>query len=115
MAEEFREIGVMKAIGIGNVKIRSMYVVKYFFMAVCGSVLGLILSIPFGNVLMESVSDNMVLENGFGYVINVIGALAVVCATVLFSYMCTGKVKKSSPLDAIRSGQTGERFNKKKR
>lgn len=114
VAEEFREIGVMKAIGIGNAKIRSMYVVKYFFIAVCGSVIGFIMSIPFGNVLMESVSDNMVLENGFGYVINAIGALAVVCATVLFSYMCTGKVKKSSPLDAIRSGQTGERFNKKK-
>lgn len=29
LSEEFREIGVMKAIGIGNFKIRSLYLVKY--------------------------------------------------------------------------------------
>lgn len=112
--EEYREIGVMKAIGISNIKIRSMYVAKYLFMALIGSALGFILSIPFGNMLIKSVSDNMVLNNSYGYYINVIGAFIVVLITVLFSYLCTGKVKKSSPLDAIRSGQTGERYNKKK-
>ncbi|MEE0410097.1 MAG: FtsX-like permease family protein, partial [Clostridia bacterium] len=32
---------------------------------------------------------------------------------LLFSYRCTGKVKKMTPIDAIRNGQTGERFHKK--
>ncbi|MCM1300027.1 MAG: hypothetical protein NC228_10735, partial [[Eubacterium] siraeum] len=34
-------------------------------------------------------------------------------AVVLFSYMCTGKIRKFSPIDAIHSGETGESFKKK--
>lgn len=38
--EEFREIGVMKAIGISNFKIRSLYLTKYLMLAVIGAVGG---------------------------------------------------------------------------
>ena len=34
LSEEFREIGVMKAIGIRNLKIRSLYLVKYAALSV---------------------------------------------------------------------------------
>lgn len=37
----------------------------------------------------------------------------VVCIIVLFAYLCTGKVKKATPVDAIRNGQTGERYKNK--
>lgn len=36
MSEEFREIGVMKAIGIGNAKIRGLYIIKYLVISVVG-------------------------------------------------------------------------------
>lgn len=113
ISEEFREIGVMKAIGLTNRKIRSIYIGKYLMLAVVGTAIGFLTSIPFGNVLMKSVSDNMVLGNYMGVSINFIGALLVVSITILFAYFCTRKVKKSSPLDAIRTGQTGERYKKK--
>ena len=113
--EEYREIGVMKAIGIRNFKIRSLYVIKYFFMALVGGSLGLVLSIPFGNMLLASVSGKMVLGNDSGILLNIIGALVVMCLMVGVSYLCTGKVKKSTPVDAIRNGQTGERYKKKNR
>ncbi|MCI6552515.1 MAG: ABC transporter permease [Lachnospiraceae bacterium] len=113
ITEEFREIGVMKAIGITNRKIRSLYVVKYLMMAVTGAVIGFFASIPFGNLLLQSVSENMVLGNENAVLMNVSGAVLVFCVILLFAYFCTGKVKKATPIDAIRSGQTGERYRKK--
>lgn len=111
--EEFREIGVMKAIGITNRKIRSLYIVKYMILAVVGAAIGFFISIPFGELLMKSVTENMVLGNDLGIICNVTGAILVVIVIIGFAYFCTGKVKKASPVDAIRSGQTGERYRKK--
>ncbi|MBQ7954392.1 MAG: FtsX-like permease family protein [Lachnospiraceae bacterium] len=113
IAEEFREIGVMKAIGLSNGKIRRLYIVKYLMMAILGAVIGFFASIPFGTLLLDSVSKKMVLGNDNALMINVLGSVLVVCVIVLFAYFCTGKVKKSSPVDAIRSGQTGERYKNK--
>ena len=113
IAEEFHEIGVMKAIGLSNRKIRSLYIVKYFMMSIAGAVIGFFASIPFGQMLLDATSKKMVLGNDSGVLINVLGAILVVFVIVLFAYLCTGKVKKASPVDAIRSGQTGERYERK--
>mgnify|MGYP000552250713 FL=1 len=113
IAEEYREIGVMKAIGIKNHKIRGLYIVKYLMMSVIGGIIGFFASIPFGNMLIMSVSENMVLGNDAGFLINIISAVGTVIIILLFAYGCTSKVKKLTPIDAIRSGQTGERFGKK--
>ena len=113
LSEEFREIGVMKAIGIRNTAIRSLYLVKYFFMAVIGAAIGFFGSIPFANLLIGSVSDSIVLEHHNIVFINLLCCIFVVLLILFFCYTCTAQVKKLSPLDAIRSGQTGERFSKK--
>ncbi|MCQ2522463.1 MAG: ABC transporter permease [Lachnospiraceae bacterium] len=113
LSEEFREIGVMKAIGIKNRKIRGIYLIKYFAIASISAVIGFFCSIPFGNMLMKSISKNMVLGNNNGILLNIISSILVVGIIVLYAYRCTGKLKKYSPLDAIRSGQTGERYKKK--
>lgn len=113
LSEEFREIGVMKAIGIGNTKIRGLYMVKYLMMAAAGAAVGFFASIPFGNLLLDSVSESIVLDNENTVLINLICCMLVVAVILLFCYGCTGKVKKFTPVDAVRNGTTGERFNKK--
>lgn len=113
ITEEFREIGVMKAIGISNGKIRALYLVKYLLMSCVGALIGLFVSIPFGKLLLNAASSNMVLGNESGVLLNIFGAILVVFVIVLFAYLCTGKVKKASPVDAIHSGQTGERYKSK--
>lgn len=113
LTEEYREIGVMKAIGIRNVKIRSLYLVKYFSLAVLGSAIGFCAGIPFGNMLLKSISQTIVLENDYGMLISIICAVMVVVVILLFCFACTAKVKKYTPVDAIRNGTTGERFQKK--
>ena len=103
----------MKAIGLRNRKIRGLYIVKYLILSVIGGVIGFFASIPFGNMLLMSVSENMVLGNNAGLLINVISAIGTITIILLFAYGCTRKVKRLTPIDAIRSGQTGERFGKK--
>lgn len=44
--EDFRQIGIMKAIGIKNSDIRKIYSFKYMVIAIIGSVIGFALSIP---------------------------------------------------------------------
>ena len=113
IAEEFREIGVMKAIGLQNNSIRLLYLAKYLFISLVGAFIGYFLNIPFGEMLIASVSKNMVLENQNSAVIGVLCCAGVVLVILFFSWNCTGKIKKLSPIDAVRSGQTGERFHKK--
>jgi len=113
IAEEYREIGVMKAIGIRNHRIRGLYIVKYLIMSAVGGIIGFFASIPFGNMLITSVSENMVLGNNAGLLINAISVVGTMIIILMFAYGCTSKVKKLTPIDAIRSGQTGERFGKK--
>ena len=113
LKEEFREIGVMKAIGLPNARIRGLYMVKYLMMALVGAAIGFLLSIPMGRMLLDSVSKSMVLESEGSIAINAVCALGVVLIILGFCYLCTGKVKKFTPVDAIRSGATGERFKKK--
>lgn len=113
LSEEFREIGVMKAIGIGNFKIRGLYLVKYMGLSVIGATIGLALGFPFGEMLMSVSSQSIIVRNQNPILVNILCAVLVIAVILLFCYGCTGKVKKMTPIDAIRNGQTGERFRKK--
>lgn len=113
ISSEFREIGVMKAIGLGNLKIRSQYLVKYLAISVVGAVIGTVLSVPFGKLLNEISSNAVMVDNDGSIFTNILCAIAVIAVIMLFAFICTRKTNKLSPVDAIRNGQTGERFKRK--
>lgn len=113
LSEEFREIGVMKAIGIRNGKIRGLYIVKYFAISLVGAVIGFFLSVPFGEMMMQNVSRNIVIAVDNRVLVNGICAIGTAAVVVGFCYLCTRKIKKFSPIDAIRNGETGERYSRK--
>lgn len=113
LSEEYREIGVMKAIGIGNLKIRGLYLVKYAALSVIGAIIGLVLGFPFGEMLVKVSSKSVIIDTGNPFFVNIISVLFVIAVILWFCYSCTGIVKKMTPIDAIRNGQTGERFRKK--
>lgn len=113
LTEEFRQIGVMKAIGLPNPQIRGLYLAKYLLLSVIGAFIGFFGSIPFSELLLDSVSQTMVLGNEDSLLINALCCILVVGIILAFCYSCTAKVKKFTPVDAIRSGTTGERFHKK--
>ncbi len=113
LSEEFREIGVMKAIGIRSIKIRGLYLIKYSTISVVGAGIGLILSYPFGKMLMELSTGSIIIGSGSSASVNIGCAVLVAAVILLFCLGCTGRVSKMSPIDAVRNGQTGERFRQK--
>ncbi|MBR1663175.1 MAG: FtsX-like permease family protein [Ruminococcus sp.] len=113
ITEEFREIGVMKAVGLKNRSVRGLYLVKYLGISLVGTLVGFVLSFPLGRMLMDSVNKKIVLENDSSVLVSLLCCAAVVMIIMLFSYRCTRKIKKLSPIDAVRNGQTGERFKKR--
>lgn len=113
ITEEFREIGVMKAIGMKNNPIRGLYIIKYLAISVTGTTIGLILSFPFSRIMIDGISKKIVISGENNFFINIAAAVTAGAVVVLFSYLCTRKIRKFSPIDAIRSGETGERFKKK--
>ncbi|MCR5719808.1 MAG: FtsX-like permease family protein [Lachnospiraceae bacterium] len=113
LTEDFREIGVMKAVGIKNRFIRGTYILKYFFLSVIGAAIGYAFSLPFGQMMLKSVTGKLVIGSDNQVFIGFLSAVAVVAIIVLFCYGCTRRIKKLSPIDAVRNGETGERFNKR--
>ncbi|MDE6728067.1 MAG: ABC transporter permease, partial [Oscillospiraceae bacterium] len=113
ITEEFREIGVMKAIGIKNFAIRGLYIAKYFAIAVIGTAVGLGLSFPFSRIMLNGISGKIIISGEDNFLINIAAAIFAGAVVVLFSYLCTRKIRRFSPIDAIHSGETGERFKKK--
>lgn len=113
LTEEFREIGVMKAIGIKNKRIQWLYCIKYLVMSLVGATIGTLLGIPFGEMLMNEVTENIVLESFGSYFINVLCGVITIIIIMTFCFFATGKLKKFSPIEAIRGGSNGERFKGK--
>lgn len=112
--QDYKEIGIMKSIGIQNASIRKLYVVKYFAIASVGALIGFIAGIPFGKMLLQQVTENIITKNGNSGILLQLAASILVAGVITgFAYHSTGKIKKMSPMDAMRSGNNGERFKKK--
>ncbi|WP_294472359.1 FtsX-like permease family protein [uncultured Ruminococcus sp.] len=111
--EDLREIGVMKAVGLQNSSIRGLYMIKYLALSAVGAVIGFVCSIPLTEMMLAAVSENMVLGSEHSMLMGLVSVACVVALILLFCYTSTRKVRKLSPIDAVRSGQTGERFGKR--
>lgn len=115
MEENYREIGVMKAIGMRNFSIQKIYLAKYFAVVVVGAFAGCLVSVPVGKLMTESVSKNMVLGDSAGSLgINLVCGAAVIVFVTGMCILFTGKLKKVSAIDAIRNGENGERYRRRR-
>lgn len=112
LQEDYKEIGIMKAIGIGEMRMKGIYLLKYFAVALVGSALGLLCSFPLEELLLSSAMKNFVIPDvGSNALCNVLCAVSVVLIVALFCYACTGKIKKYTVIEAIRRGSNGERYH----
>lgn len=115
MEEQYGEIGILKAIGFKNFSIQKIYLLKYLCIVVVGSILGFFLSLPVSHFMIESVSQNMIMESTKQNVlVNILCCLFVILSVISFCYFCTRRFRKVSVITALRGGSTGERFEKKK-
>lgn len=116
LQEDYREIGVMKALGIPDGGIKGVYLVKYLALSVMGALIGFALSFPFGNLLLsQTIANIMVEESKSNILIHIACAAAVVLVVSAFCYGSTNRLKKISVMEAIRNGSDGERYHAKSR
>ena len=109
--EDYREIGIMKAVGMKDFAIKKLYLIKYFVLVAAGSLIGLAASVPVSSFMVKGVSKNMIMEDASANLwINIICTLLIILIVMLFCYGCTNKLNKVSAIAAIRGGQTGERY-----
>ncbi len=93
MEEDYREIGVMKAIGITQQDIRRIYLAKYFVMAALASLCGYLVSLG----VVRLFTANITLYLG-------VKAFSVL---ILCSFILRW-VNRITAVEALRSGTTGE-------
>lgn len=112
LQEDYKEIGIMKAIGIRDIRIKGIYLIKYFVIALAGSALGMGASFPFSKLLLSQVMDDIVTPPlGSSFFIHLLCAAAIVLIVLLFCYSCTGRIKKYTAVEAIRNGGNEERYH----
>ena len=110
--EDYKEIGVMKAIGILQPDIKRIYISKYFAMAAGASVAGYILSL----FLNKIFSANIMLYIGSApksivQLIIPFLATALIFFIVLFFCMLTlRRFNRITAVEALRLGNTGESY-----
>lgn len=114
LSEEYKEIGVMKAIGIKNFTIKKTYLIKYFVLITVAAIIGCALSIPVSKSSLKLTAGNLMLQDSRGKAgINIICAFGVMAVVMLLCLLSTNRIRRISAMEAIRNGATGERFNRK--
>jgi len=104
--EDYREIGVMKAIGLRVSDIRKIYLTKYIAIAAAGSLLGYGLSFAFRDALLANIrlymgeSDNASLAP----LLAIISVALVFLAISAYVNSVLGRFRKIPPAEAIRFG-----------
>jgi putative ABC transport system permease protein len=114
LQENFNEIGMMKAIGIGDSGIRRIYLIKYLSLSILGGGLGLLLSFPIGQKILDVYMINIVNDthNDGTVIYHFLSALMIIVLVVIFCYQSLGKLRHISVIDTIRRGSS-ERFRTK--
>lgn len=72
------------------------------------------MSIPFGAMFIKQIFENIMISKESAMLgINLCCALVIVAIVMFFCYSCTNRIKKFSPIAAIRNGSSGERYKRK--
>jgi putative ABC transport system permease protein len=109
--EDYREIGVMKAIGLRVADIKKIYLTQYIAIAAAGSLLGYGLSFVFRDALLANIrlymgeSDNAVLSPLLG----ILSVGLVFLAISAYVNGVLGRFRAISPAEAVRFGVSQEK------
>lgn len=115
--DDYREIGVMKAIGLRVSDIKKVYLAKYAAIAAAGSVFGFALSFVFRGALLENIRLYMG-ESGNPFIaslLGLLGTLLVFLAIVAYVNGVLKRFRRISAAEAVRFGASQERTGGAKR
>lgn len=109
--DDYREIGVMKAIGLRVSDIKKIYLVEYAAVAALGCSLGFGLSFLFKGKLLENIRLYMgeSAHSSFALLLGTVSVLLVFLAIVAYVNTVLKRFRKIRPAEAIRFGVSQER------
>lgn len=109
--DEFREIGVMKAIGIRNSEIKKIYLGRYLAISIIGCILGFILSLVLMDFFLEPIYLNLGGGRGAGMslIVGFLLSLFVFILSIGYVNRVLNVLKKFSPTQALRNEATIKR------
>jgi putative ABC transport system permease protein len=115
--DDYREIGVMKAIGLRVSDIKKIYLAKYAVIAAAGSILGFSLSFVFKGILLENIRLYMgeSEHSSFAVALGVIGILLVFFAIMVYVNGVLKRFRTISAAEAIRFGTSQDKNTGAKR
>lgn len=109
--DDFREIGVMKAIGLRGSDIRTIYLAKYAAIGVVGCSIGYLLSLAFGGLLTENIRVFMgeSMNASLATLLGILGVVVVLLAIIGYVSVVLRRLRKISAAEAIRFGTRQEK------
>lgn len=111
LQNDYKEIGVLKAIGFRNFAIKRLYLTKYLGLSIIGGILGFMIGLQLSKLMSLKLSQYIITpDSTMGIIVSMISVIAMIVVTLLFCLLCMHKISKASAIDAIRQGHTGERF-----
>ncbi|MED0932633.1 ABC transporter permease [Bacillus mobilis] len=105
MEEDYREIGVMKAIGITSKEIQKLYVTKYVVIAASGCICGYILSLFVTKIFTSNISLYMGTANTsvLHFIVPLIVTTLLFLAVIFFCRLILRNFRRITAIDALRS------------
>ena len=109
--EDYREIGVMKAIGVQKGDIKKIYLVKYVVMAALASLLGYLLSLSINHLFAANIM--LYIGNApksvFQHLLPFLAVAVVFMIVIFFVMLILRRFNKISAVEALRAGNMGDR------
>lgn len=108
---DYREIGVMIAIGLRVSDIRKIYLAKYAVLTAAGCLVGFALSFMFRGLLLDNIrlymggSEN----SSLGVLSGVVGIVIVFLAVIGYVSRVLGRFRRISAAEAVRFGQAQDK------
>ncbi|MFN2340711.1 MAG: FtsX-like permease family protein [Halanaerobium sp.] len=115
--EDYKEIGVMKGIGITARDIKKIYLLKYIFIALSGTAVGFLLYLASRKVFLQNILlyTGEAPKSALQILLPLITALMIAAVVIVFAYIILRRFNKISPVEAIRMGaSTNSKFNQSK-
>ena len=114
--DEYREIGVMKAIGIRDKDVKKLYLDQYLIVSLIAIIKAYVLSLLAQNYILKDIFLYMGISSNsqMAPIVAMIGMVVLFLIIVLFISRMLNRIKKVSTIQAIRTGGAEEKTLSKK-
>jgi len=112
--EDYKEIGVMKGIGITARDIKKIYLSKYIFIALSGTVVGFLIYLASRKLFLQNILlyTGEAPKSAVQILLPLITSIMIGGVVIVFAYIILRRFNKISPVEAIRMGQrTNSNYN----